>query len=588
MLWCLTRCLPLITALAVTPTPCSAADQPDVILIMTDDQGYGDFGIHGNPIIGTPHLDAMARRSVRVDPFYVSPVCAPTRASLMTGRYHYRTRVVDTWVGRAMMEPEEVTIAEALGDAGYATAIFGKWHLGDCYPMRPMDQGFQESLVHRGGGIGQPADEPGYSGYFDPMLWRNGKGQQYEGYCTDVYFDEAMKWIEDKVEAEEPYFCYLATNAPHTPLKEVPLDHYGRTRVLQPSPEDYAIERGEPLQDDWYDDSEARIYAMIRGIDDGIGRLFERLEAMGRLDNTLVVFLNDNGPNSQRYVSGLRGMKTEVFEGGIRSPLFVHWPAKLAAGRRENTISAHIDVMPTLLEACGIDAPTQQALDGRSLWPVMLDADASWPERPIVTQVHRGDVPQLYQHMAVRLGDWKLLHPTGFGGKGFEGEPTFLLYNLALDPYEQSEVACKYPDVVERLHQSYIDWWDDVSHTRVDNFAPPRIVLDAKHEDLVTLTRQDWRAKAGGTWVRFSHGTWKLRSERESRWDVTVRLMREGQRASVLLTGCETAQIGVAEAGATELSFSDVSFPAGMLELEAICRTDEKTYGAFQVVLRAR
>ncbi|MCG6920480.1 MAG: sulfatase-like hydrolase/transferase, partial [Acidobacteria bacterium] len=184
----------------LAPTGCASrtepTSRPDVILIVTDDQGYGDLGVKGNPLVRTPHIDAMAARSAEMTRFYVSPVCAPTRASLMTGRYNYRTRAIDTFVGRAMMEPGEVTLAEILRDSGYRTGIFGKWHLGDAYPMRPIDQGFEEALVHRGGGIGQPSDPPGGEGkYTDAVLFHNGRQVSTEGYCTDVYFDRALDWI---------------------------------------------------------------------------------------------------------------------------------------------------------------------------------------------------------------------------------------------------------------------------------------------------------------------------------------------------------------------------------------------------------
>jgi arylsulfatase/arylsulfatase A len=210
------------TVLSAGP-PLLAADRPNVVLIMTDDQGYGDFGATGNRLIETPHLDAMAKRSASMSTFYVSPVCSPTRACLMTGRYNYRTRCIDTWVGRSMMEPEEVTVAESLRAAGYATGIFGKWHLGDCYPMRAIDQGFDTAVIHRGGGLAQPS-EPRESGrrYTDPILYRNGKPFQSRGYCTDTYFSEAIEFIEQSSQAKKPFFVYLPTNAPHGPFHDVP------------------------------------------------------------------------------------------------------------------------------------------------------------------------------------------------------------------------------------------------------------------------------------------------------------------------------------------------------------------------------
>src|SRR5262245_2707587 len=192
------------------------AKGPNVLVIITDDQGHGDLGFHGNPKIRTPHLDQLARQSVQLTYFYVSPVCSPTRSSLMTGRYNYRTGVVDTFLGRSLMYPDEVTLAEMLGAAGYRTGIFGKWHLGDNYPMRPIDQGFQEALVLRGGGIGQPSDPPGGSSYFDPVLQHNGRQEKKAGYCSDVYTDAALEFI--KAGSDRPFFVYLPFNCPHAPL----------------------------------------------------------------------------------------------------------------------------------------------------------------------------------------------------------------------------------------------------------------------------------------------------------------------------------------------------------------------------------
>ncbi|MEX2399391.1 MAG: sulfatase-like hydrolase/transferase, partial [Rhodothermales bacterium] len=280
-------------------------DRPNVILIMTDDQGYGDFGFTGNPVIRTPNLDALSEESVRLSPFYVSPVCAPTRASLMTGRYNYRTRVVDTWLGRAMMEPDEVTVAEVLRDGGYATGIFGKWHLGDNYPMRPRDQGFEEVLVHRGGGIGQPSDPPGGEGaYTDPILFHNGEEVRMEGYCTDIYFDEAMRWMDSAREEGRPFFAYVSTNAPHGPYHDVPEQLYEEYRAMDLSPARFPQDAGHPLPEENDPDRLARIFAMITNIDDNVGRLMQYLEHAGMADNTLVLFLLDNGPNTRRYVAG--------------------------------------------------------------------------------------------------------------------------------------------------------------------------------------------------------------------------------------------------------------------------------------------
>ncbi|MDQ3651361.1 MAG: sulfatase-like hydrolase/transferase, partial [Acidobacteriota bacterium] len=263
------------------------AKRPNVILIITDDQGHGDLGFHGNPKIKSPNIDRLARESTRFVNFYVSPVCAPTRASLMTGRYNYRTGVVDTYLGRAMMHPDEVTLAEMLSRAGYRTGIFGKWHLGDNYPMRPMDQGFEESLIHFGGGIGQPSDPavPGGSSYFDPVLQHNGKQVKTKGYCSDVYTDAAINFITEN--RNKPFFTYLAFNAPHTPL-QVPRSYFEQYKGMKLDRSEFPS-TGHTLPANVDSDTTAKVYGMVTNIDDNLGRLFSKLEELRIADNTILI-----------------------------------------------------------------------------------------------------------------------------------------------------------------------------------------------------------------------------------------------------------------------------------------------------------
>ncbi|MCG6927707.1 MAG: arylsulfatase, partial [Acidobacteria bacterium] len=448
--------LSVVLSAGCTRVPETTTSRPNVILIVTDDQGYGDLGATGNPVIRTPHLDAMARRSAQMTTFYVSPVCAPTRASLMTGRYNYRTRAIDTFVGRAMMDPEEVTLAEILRDAGYRTGIFGKWHLGDSYPLRPIDQGFDEALVHRGGGIGQPSDPPGGEGkYTDPILFHNGQSVQTEGYCTDVCFRRALEWIEARHDAGESFFAYIATNAPHGPFDDVPENHLEEYRQIPLGNDRFPQDRGHPLPAEADLDVRARIFAMITNIDDNVGRLFQRLDALGLTDDTLVLFMVDNGPNRRRYVAGMRGMKSEVYEGGVRSPFFAHWPARLEAGHTSDRVAAHIDVLPTVLEATGVPAPQGLHLDGRSLLPLLEDREEDWPDRALTIQAHRGDVPVRYHNFMIRTQHYKLLHASGFGPESFEGEPAFELYDMEADPLELQDIAAEKPEVVAELRAAY-------------------------------------------------------------------------------------------------------------------------------------
>ena len=498
-------------------TDSAAAPRPNIVLIMTDDQGYGDLGIHGNPVLETPHLDTLARGSATMKNFYVCPVCSPTRASLMTGRYNYRTRVIDTFLGRSMMDPAEVTVAEVLRGAGYATGIFGKWHLGDHYPMRATDQGFEEALTIRGGGLGQSSDPiENNRRYTDPILFHNNRPMQAKGYCTDVYFDAAFGFIETAQRAGRPFFAYIAPNAPHAPLHDVPPALYAKYKAKDLTPA--LLGPGKDT------DSLARIYAMVENIDENVGRLIARLEAQGLLANTLLIFMCDNGPDSVRYVGPMRGKKTEVHDGGVRSPFYVHWPARLKPGTASDRIAAHLDVMPTLLDAAGVAPPAGLKLDGRSLLPLLEGRAENWPDRTLVLQSHRGNHPVPLHNMTVRTQRWKLVHPTGFGRETPPAETPFELYDMAADPMERTNLASTQPEVLQRLRDAYARWFADVSTTRPDNFAPPRIVIGSDQETTTVLTRQDWRVPGAGDSSRA--GTWLLRAERDADYSLELRWLQ--------------------------------------------------------------
>ena len=465
--------------------------QPNVVLVMTDDQCYGDMGCHGNDKIKTPNLDRLHEESLRFTNFYVCPVCSPTRASLMTGRYNYRTGAIDTYIGRSMMHPDETTLAEILARNGYQTGIFGKWHLGDNYPLRAMDQGFAESLVHNGGGIGQPSDPHGNS-YFDPQLKHNGVQKEYTGYCTDLFTDAAMQFVEEN--RDRPFFVYLATNAPHSPLQIA--DEYVKPYL--------AMGLDEPV---------AKVYGMVTNIDENVGRLRAKLEDLGLSENTIFVFLTDNGPcgsqGEPRYNSGFRDRKGTVYEGGIHVPCFVHWPSRLEAGVEVDRIAAHIDLLPTILEACDITPSQDLALDGRSLLPLMLQQSEKridWPDRTLFFQWHRGDEPDLYRNSAARNQRYKLV------GKNE-------LYDLIKDPGEKRNIAVDHPEVAAEMRHLYEEWFRDVSSTR--GYAPPRIHLGTPHENPVTLTRQDWRGSDG--WGDNQLGYWEVTVAEPGKYDVTLR-----------------------------------------------------------------
>lgn len=558
--------------------------QPNVILIMTDDQGFGDLGFTGNPVIKTPHIDKMARNSARLTNFYVSPVCAPTRASLMTGRYNYRTRCIDTYIGRAMMDTAEVTLAELLKQGGYATGIFGKWHMGDNHPMRPMDQGFEESLVHRGGGIGQPSDPPGGEGkYTDPVLFHNGRQTQAKGYCTDVYFDSAIAWLTQCGQQGRPFFAYIPTNAPHGPFHDVPEAQLAAYQKENLDNDQFPQAQGHKLPAKHNADIRARIFAMITNVDDNVGKLFRSLEKQKLLDNTLVIFMVDNGPNGRRYVAGMKGWKSHVHEGGIHSPFFAHWPKRLKPGCTSDRIAAHIDILPTVLDVCGLDKPADLKLDGRSLLPLLTGKSDNWSDRMIVIQAHRGDRPQLYHNFAARTQQWKLLHASGFGKEGFTGDPAFELYDMAADPMEMHNLAAAQPAVVEKLRKQYEDWFADVSTTRPDNYAPPAIHIGTPHENPVVLTRQDWRHIKGRPWAADSNGFWKLHAATEGRYDVRLRFRPLKADAAVTLAMGGQTLTDKAKAQATECLFTGITLKKGPLELLATLTQKNNTQGPWQV-----
>ncbi len=521
--------------------------RPNVILVITDDQGYGDLGVHGNDMIQTPNLDLFAEESVNLSQFYVCPVCAPTRACLMTGRYNYRTGVVDTYLGRAMMYPDEITMAEIFRTAGYRTAIFGKWHLGDNYPMRPPEQGFEESVVHNGGGLCQPSDWPGNT-YFNPMLKHNNEWKEYEGYCTDIFFRQALRYIE--THRDEPFFVYIPTNAPHTPLQ-------------------IADEYVKPYLDKGLDETTAKVYGMVANIDENFGTLMARLSELGLEENTIVIFLTDNGPQQERYTAGLRGRKGTVYEGGIRVPFYMRWKGVLRAGMVNDRIAAHIDVLPTLMEMCGIDAPGEVRMDGESVLPLLEGHDESWPDRTLFFQWHRGDEPELFRSSAARNQKYKLVN-------GSE------LYDIEDDPQERNNIAGDNPEIVAELRMRYQEWFRDVSSTR--GYDPPRIYIGTPHENPVTLTRQDWRGAQG--WSDDDLGFWEVNITEAGAYDIQLRFTELHYPASAHFRFGDLHREQKLKRGDTFYTFESAELPTGEGKLEAWLEFEGKSVGVLYADVR--
>ena len=542
-----------------SPPPGEDASRPNIILVITDDQGWAQLGSHGDEVLRTPHLDRLAAESVELTRFYVSPVCAPTRASLMTGRYNYRTGVVDTYVGRAMMHADEVTLAETLSEAGYRTGIFGKWHLGDNYPLRAMDQGFQESVVHKGGGIGQPSDPPETS-YFDPILQHNGRAKPYPGYCTDVFFREALEFIEKN--RESPFFAYIPTNAPHSPYD-----------VPEPYRQSY-LEAG-------LEDRDARIYGMITNIDDNVGRLMEGLERMELEENTILIFMTDNGATTRRYTAGLRGLKGTVYEGGIRVPFLLRWPARFQP-RSDDRIAAHIDLMPTLLEAAGVAAPDGVAFDGVSLLLRLDGTGEASGDRTLFIQSHRGNEPQPFRHFAAIQQRYKLVQPVSFSTRGLPPGETFEdypleLYNLEADPGENQDISDGHPQVVARLRSDYADWLQDVSSTR--GYAPPRIGVGTVHEDPVVLTRQDWRMVGPDGWGDTDLGFWEIQVHGAGTYRIRFLFGPASGGGNAELRVQQVRSKQTFDPGTSEVTFDQVLLDEGDARLEAVLHMDDKHVG---------
>lgn len=532
----------------MTPqAPPEPARMPNIVLIITDDQGYGDVGIHGNDRIRTPNQDRLARASVRFERFYVCPVCSPTRACLMTGRWNYRTGVVDTYLGRSMMHPDEVTLAEMLRASGYRTGIFGKWHLGDNYPMRPQDQGFDETLTNKGGGITQPSDPEGNS-YFDPILYRNGRAVKTRGYCTDVITDAALRFMTKN--RGRPFFAYIATVAPHVPLQIA--ERYWR-----------------PYRDAGLDEPTAKVYGMVENIDENVGKVMDRLRDLGIERDTILVFMGDNGPQQARFNAGLRGLKGSVYDGGIRVPFFLRWTGHIEP-RIVSPIGANVDILPTLLDLAGVAPTAGVRLDGISLAGVLRGRPSPAPDRALVYQWHRGDVPEAWRDCCVVTQSHKLVN-----GKE--------LYGLRSDPGETTNLAEARPEVVRELRGAYERWFADVSGTR--GYDPPRIALGSPKENPVVLTRQDWRGPRA-TWQPNGEGYWEVQVLRDGAYDITVRLWPERTPATVELRCSDAALTARARKGAKTCVFRSVPLRAGPTRLEAWMESGKGRVGAVYVTAR--
>lgn len=478
-----------LSLFAVAALSAARADKPNVVIVITDDQGYGDLSCHGNPVLKTPEIDKLHAESVRLKDYHVSPTCSPTRSAFLTGHWTNRTGVWHTIMGRSMLRENEVTMGQVFKDAGYATGMFGKWHLGDNYPYRPEDRGYTEVMRHGGGGVGQTPDYWD-NAYFDGSYWHNGKPEAVKGFCTDVFFDYAKQFIKSSKEAKKPFLAYIATNAPHGPMH---------------SPEEFS----KPY-DGLKNVGLQNFFGMIANIDDNVGRLRSFLDDEKLTDNTIFIFTTDNGSSSgwKTFNAGMRAGKGSEYDGGHRVPFFMHWPnGGVTGGRDVEQLTAHVDVVPTLIDLCEISAPKGVKFDGTSLKVLLQNkVKHDWWDRILVTDSQRVKDPIKWRKSSVMTAQWRLVN-----GKE--------LYDIKADPGQKSNVASGHPQVVKRLTKFYDEWWEELLPTFKNDTA---IYLGHPQDNPARLTSHDWITTGSTPWNQ-SHIRRAMNGDRNTGfWNVFV------------------------------------------------------------------
>ncbi len=440
----------------------------NIILVMSDDQGYGDIAVHGNPVVRTPHLDKLYTVSIRCTNFHVDPICAPTRAALMTGRYARRVGVRGTYAALNYLHPGEKTMGEIFRSMGYRTALFGKWHLGGNYPLRPIDRGFEEWVGHGDGGNGTTND------YWNNVKWNdhylhNGQWKPYEGFMTDVFFQEAMRYIDNG--DKRPFFVCIPTNVPHQSWNTP--EAWTRPYTSQ----------GESLMN-------ALFYASVERVDHNMGRLRQFLTQKGLADNTILIFMTDNGTaNRSTYNAGMRGRKGSVYEGGHRVPCFFHWPARWGEkGRDISMVTAHIDILPTLINLCGVSPSVPlPEFDGTDLTPLLDGTDSPWPHRYVVVDQQQSRIKASTKAPHVVMSDkWRLVNGTE-------------LYDITVDAGQKNNLAQANPSVVKRMNTAFNQWWGEVS---VNASVLDPVIAGSGHQDTLFLTGLDWLIGGQTTWAQ--------------------------------------------------------------------------------------
>ena len=506
-----TLCLCIIFAALLQTIPAAAA-LPNVVVILADDQGWGDLSVQGNKNVATPKIDSLARDGAIFDRFFVCPVCAPTRAEFFTGRYHLRGGVHGVSTGAERLNADEKTIADTFKAAGYATGAFGKWHNGSQWPYHPNARGWDEYYGFTSGHWGH---------YFDPILEHNGKDVSGKGFIIDDLTNHALQFIEQHKAG--PFFCYLPYNTPHSPF-QVPDKFWDnkpesslKMRHRDPQLEDLNVTRCA--------------LAMVENIDWNVGRVLDKLEELKLAENTIVIYFSDNGPNSYRWNGGMKGRKGSTDEGGVRVPFMLRWPAQVKAGTKIPHIAAAIDLLPTLADMAGIPIVGNKPLDGRTLKPLLMGTAKAWPDRMIFTH-QNGKV-------SVRTQQYRL---DSAGG----------LFDMQADPEQQTNVAAQHAETTARLQTAVNAWKKDVFLKEKDTRPFP---VGYREFPVTWLPARDGiphgQAKRSGSAPNCSYFTnWKTTTDSLT-WDIEV--ANAGRYEVILYYTCPAADIG----STVEISFLD-------------------------------
>ena len=542
--------------------------KPNVIVIMTDDQGYPELSMHGNPILKTPNLDKLGKSSVQFKNFHVTPMCAPTRGELLTGLDNAVNQLSNVSSGRSLLKSGIPTMGNIFGANGYSTGIFGKWHMGSNYPYRPQDRGFDESVWFPSSHIGSVSDFWG-NDYFDDTYWHNGKKQKYEGYCTDIFFNESIRFIEESIDQDKPFFAYIATNTPHGPLYPKQEDYEVLEKLFEKSK--FANQKG-------LKSSLVKYLAMIRNIDSNVGDLANFLDTKGVIDDTIIIFLTDNGSTMGKsyFNAGMRGMKTELWEGGHRVPLFIKWKNGnfKEVGNEVEGLCRVTDIVPTLVELCGLKISNRSSLKGMSLAPILKGKKEISKERKLIINYSRmpnfisypiphGQTILKKEGAVVLWKNWRLLESRE-------------LYNLENDPKQQLNIYDENPGIVQILDNELDRWWDSVKE---DANEVQRIIIGSSHENPTNLTAIDWLDVFVDQQQQISYGArknsyWCLEVDNAGEYEIELRRWPKETNASI--TGVPNT-LGGRKAKTHALPITQASIYIGGLELRSI--SDKNPYG---------